>query len=85
LIKIRKGPTLQRYADIYGCEVEEVVEWVNDYVNNGEKYQLAEPTDKERAESIKGYISAMINCSTYGRIKQVLEAEKCKTMPLNAD
>ena len=76
MIKLKRGPLIVRYAEIYGCNVDDVVEWMNDYINHPEKYTQAEDTEKERVESIKGYVSAMIRCSTYGRIKEALEAVK---------
>jgi len=76
LIKLKSGPLIEKYAHIYGCEIKDVLEWMNDYINHPEKYNAPEPTEKDRADSIKGYVEAMIKCSTYGRIKQALDQIK---------
>jgi len=76
LIKIKKGPMIEKYANIYGCEIDDVLEWMNDYINHPENYREPETTEQARLESVKGYVQAMIKCSTYGRIKQALDEVK---------
>ena len=81
MIKIKRGPTIEKYASIYVQQLDfdideacdEVLEWVNEYINNLGEHR--EATEEERKESIFGYIKAMIACSTYGRIKESLEKE----------
>lgn len=85
MIKITAGDDIKRYAAIYVQQldfdideaIDAVVEWVSSYVNGPwpEGMQV-EATERERLDSIKGYIKAMINCSTYGRIKQSLAQER---------
>lgn len=77
MIRINKGPLMQEYADCFGCEVEDVRSWVDWYVNNPDpKWQQVEPTEKERLDSIKGYIQAMVNDSVTRRIKASISAQK---------
>ena len=80
-MKIRRGPTIERYAQIYVQELDydideacdHVLEWVNEWINNPGEHR--EATEEERKESIFGYIKMMISTSTYGRIKESLEKE----------
>lgn len=79
MIKVKEGPTIKSYAAIYGCEVDEVVEWVNGYIGGPWKEPLSsliENTEVERKDSILGYIQAMVETSTTGRIKAQLKREK---------
>lgn len=79
MIAIKRGPMLERYALIYNCPIDEVVSWMNGYVNGPWVETLVphiEPTEQERMDSIKGYVSGMISCSTYGRIKASLAKER---------
>jgi hypothetical protein len=78
-MKISSGPMLQRYATVFGMPIEQVVEWVNGYVNTPAEYAPLvkyEPTEKERFESIKAYIQWRLDNSTDGRIKAKAEAER---------
>lgn len=70
MIKVTIGPTVQRYADCYGCDPVEVCEWINSYIEHPTENR--EATEEERRDSIIGYVKAMVNCSTYGRIKECL-------------
>lgn len=82
MIKVRRGPTIERYASIYVQQLDfdideacdHVLEWVNEYINNTGPHR--EATEEERKESIFGYIKREIAASTYGRIKASLEKEK---------
>lgn len=74
MIKIKIGPTIHRYADCYGCDPGEVVDWVNEYIEVSTENR--EATEEERRDSIMGYVKAMISCSTYGRIKESLAKER---------
>lgn len=81
MIKIKRGPMLERYAEIYGVDIDEAIECMTAYVNGPWVDSLKpylEDTEHQRLESIKGYIGGMIKCSTYGRIKEDLEAEQRK-------
>lgn len=78
-MKITAGPTLQRYADVFDVPIDEVVEWVNGYVNTptescpGQKF---EPTEKDRLACIKGYIEQRLFESSDGRIRITKKAKK---------
>lgn len=82
MIKVRRGPTIERYASIYVQQLDfdideacdEVLEWVNSYINN--PGPLREATEEARRDSIFKYIQDEIAASTYGRIKASLEKEK---------
>jgi hypothetical protein len=80
LIRIQEaGPLMKEYADCYGCEANDVVAWVNDYVNGPWPESLKEniePTEKERLEAIKGYIEAMVNDSVSRRVKRSIKERK---------
>jgi len=58
-MKISKGPMLEKYAKQFVVEIDEVVEWVNSYVNGPWPESLMphlEQTESERLASIRGYI-----------------------------
>ncbi len=73
-MKIKAGPMLQKYADMVGAEVEEVVEWVSKYVNGPWTYPV-ESTEQLRLASIKEYIQQMIDSSITTGIKIDLARE----------
>lgn len=66
---------LQRYADMCGAEVNEVVEFVSGYVNGPWTYPV-EKTEQERLASIKGYIEQRLTESSATKIKYELAAER---------
>ena len=72
-MNITQGPMLERFARIIDTEIEEVVEWVNQYVNHPELATNPEATEKERFESIKAYIQRRIENSSDARIRQSIE------------
>jgi hypothetical protein len=80
-MKIRRGPTIEKYASIYVQQLDfdideacdEVIEWVNFYINNPGEHR--EATEEARRDSIFEYIKSQIAASTYGRIKESLEKE----------
>jgi hypothetical protein len=79
VIRVGKGPLMQQYADCFGCDVVEVVEWVNQYVNgpwSDSQRKAVEPTEAGRLAAIKGYIEAMVNDSVTGRIRADLARRK---------
>jgi|GEM_PF-5394882 len=61
-MKITQGPVTERYAAIFGLEISEVLAWIDGYINKPEGHQslqsagLYEPTEKDRAVSIMGYV-----------------------------
>lgn len=78
-MKISKGPMLQRYSDVFGIPLEEVLAWVNGFVNHPEEYAPLvkyEATEKERFESMKAYIQWRLAHSTDGRIKADIQANR---------
>ena len=87
MIKINKGPMLQRFAETFGqeldfdgCEaLDDVVQWVSEYVNGPWPQELLpylEQTERERFDSIKQYILMRLENSTAGRIKAQLANER---------
>lgn len=64
-MKISKGPMLESFAERYDVPIDEVVAWVNKYVNapdDGLPWQV-EATPRERLESIRECIEAMLKNS----------------------
>ena len=62
MIKLKRGPVIDRYAEMYDVPPDEVVDWMNDYINFPEHWEslaeigMYEATEAERAESIKAYL-----------------------------
>ena len=75
-MNITQGPMLERFARIIDTPVSEVVEWVNQYVNHPELATNPESTEKERFESIKGYIQGCIANSSDERIRQSINSSR---------
>ena len=75
-MNITQGPMLERFARIIDTPPHEVVEWVNQYVNHPELATNPEATEKERFESIKGYIQRRIANSSDERIRQSINASR---------
>lgn len=72
-MNITKGPTLQRFAEIFDWTIEEVLEWVNGYVNSPETSIIGpyEATEAERFSAMRKYIDWRIETSTQGRIERL--------------
>ncbi len=75
-MNITQGPMLERFARIIDTPVSEVVGWVNQYVNHPELATNPESTEKERFESIKGYIQGRIANSSDERIRQSINSSR---------
>ena len=78
-MKITRGPMLEKYARYFNVPIDEVVEWVNAYVNHPGDFhnpELIEKTEAERMQSIKGYITMRINDTSNERIRASIAAEK---------
>ena len=75
-MNITQGPMLERFARIIDTEIEEVVEWVNQYVNHPELATNPEATEKERFESIKAYIQRRIATASDTRIRQSIDGRR---------
>ena len=74
MIKVTIGPSINRYAACYGVKTQEVLDWINEYIEVPTEHR--EATEEERRDSIIGYVKAMIDCSKYGRIKASIAREK---------
>jgi len=78
-MNITPGPSIQRYAQLFGLDVDEVVDWVNAYVNHPDEFHCAtEPTEKERFKSISNYIKWQIDETTDAHIRQRIALQKEK-------
>lgn len=75
-MRITQGPMLERFASVFDIPVDEVVEWVSNYVNHPEMFKRAEATEKERFASIKRYVEWRISQSSDHRIKQSIDLAK---------
>ena len=63
-MNIKPGPKLQAFADSFGCDIKEVVEWVNRYVNNINLPNMEiEDNEKDRLKSIQEYIQFRLDNS----------------------
>ena len=82
-MRVTAGATLQQFSDVFDIPIDEVVEWVNGYVNHPEKQAVeqfkrgeVEPTEKERFASIASYIKSRIENTADSRIKASLRQEQ---------
>lgn len=78
-MKITKGPMLEKYARYFNVPIDEVVDWVNSYVNHPGDFhnpELIEKTEAERMQSLKGYITMRINATSNYRIRASIAEEK---------
>ena len=64
---IKAGPTVKAYATKVGASVEEVIAWIDDYINGPRSNWLdamckssIEDTPAAREESIRGYLKREI-------------------------
>ena len=73
MIKIGKGPLLQKFADCHGLTIDEVIDWVSAYVNgpwSDSQTSTLEATEAERLESMKNYINWRLSKTLSFKIKQ---------------
>jgi hypothetical protein len=68
-MRVTKGPMLEQFAALIDEDINVVLEWVNNYVNEPGLIDMQEPTEKERLDSIKCYILFRIHNSVTERIK----------------
>ena len=68
-MKITKGPMLERFAKYRDIPIDEVVAWVNSYVNEPHLFPHAEETEQERLASIRAYIEMRLSESINERIR----------------
>lgn len=71
-MKITAGATARAFADTFGVDLAEVVEWISTYVNGPWSDSLAallEPTEQERLASIKAYIDMRLANSVTARVR----------------
>jgi hypothetical protein len=68
-MKITFGPKLSRFSEVFGWTRDEVLLWVNGYVNSPEENFIGvfERTEQERLAAIGAYIDWRIESSTHGR------------------
>ena len=80
MIRIQEaGPLMKEYAACFGCDERDVLQWVLGYCNGPWEEPLKsniEQTEKERLESIKGYIEAMVQDSLSRKIKREMKEKK---------
>ena len=55
-MNITPGPSILAYAETFAVPVAEVVEWVSTYINTYPAAWESDPTEKERAASIRAYM-----------------------------
>lgn len=79
-MKVTRGPLIDRYADTFGLQVGDVLAWVAGYINYPETFPalaaVIEPSEPERATSIRAYMQSEVESSVSGRIKQQQETER---------
>lgn len=82
-MRVTAGATLQQFSDVFDISIDDVVEWVNGYVNHPEEQAVeqfkrgeVEPTEKERFASIASYIKSRIENTADSRIKASLRQEQ---------
>jgi hypothetical protein len=83
-MNITKGPVIEKFSALFDIPVEEVIEWVSDYVNRPETvfFDLVaydgfiEATEEDRFRSIAEYIRARIADSADARIRESIAEEK---------
>jgi hypothetical protein len=57
---IAVGPKIRQFAELVGSTPDEVVEWMQTYVENPLPEQLPESTKAEREASIKRYVATRL-------------------------
>lgn len=61
-MKVSAGPTVLKYAEAFGISVNDVIDWINSYINNPNDHErlvelgLYESTENDRAQSIMAYV-----------------------------
>lgn len=75
-MNITRGPMIERFARITDVDVKEVLEWANNYVNHPELFEQTEETTKERASSLKDYITFRCENGINGRIMASIDTQK---------
>lgn len=68
-MNVTAGHALKEFAAIRGISLQEVVDWVNAYVNQPHLFQNAEATEAERLASIRAYINWRLANSSNARIR----------------
>lgn len=75
-MNIKEGPMIRKFATQIDTNVQEVLEWANNYVNQPNLFVETEDTAEKRAESIKKYITFRVENSLTERIKRDILAQK---------
>ena len=69
-MNIKPGPMIVKFANTFGCTVEETVEWVHKYVHGDVPEGMdIENDEKARLKSIQSYIQMRLDDSLASRIK----------------
>lgn len=75
-MNITKGPMLIEFAEMTDIDIQEVVYWVNAYVNSPHLFEISEETEQKRLESIKKYITTRLSSSVNARIRRDIQERK---------
>lgn len=75
-MNITKGPVLIQFAEMTEIEIQDVVDWVNSYVNSPHLFEISEETEQKRLESIKKYITNRLASSVNARIRRDIQERK---------
>ena len=73
---------IHTYADTFGIDREEVMQWVKDYIKKPGLFPrlieagLIEDTEAKRKESIQSYLQGEVDRSVAGRIRCEIAEEK---------
>lgn len=71
---------MDKYSAIYGIDIKEVKQWVNDYSKgNVPEGMYIEDSKEERIESIKRYIQSQVDDSVTGRVQANLIAGRIES------
>ena len=82
-MNITKGPAITKFSALFDIPAEEIIEWVNGYVNRPEAefpdlvdYKLIEKTETKRFKSMADYIKWRISITADARIRESIVEEK---------
>ena len=76
MVSLRKGPTIERYAAIFGMDADEVVAWMNDYIERPGEFPAliaagqVEMDEAARRSSVQAYVKRCVDESVTSRIKE---------------
>lgn len=77
-MKITGSPVLEKFSRYFDVPIDEVVEWVNIYVNRPQdmlnQEQWIEPAEEERLVSIREYVRWRVDTSINERIRRAIKS-----------